>query len=175
MKEEKIYEYMENNKLNIENIVKNYSNYIKRIIKSKSNLQQEDVEELISDVFVVLWNNQEKLDISKNISPYIAGITKNLIKKKYKYINLNDNIEDFEEKLAITNDIEIYKDEANDILMNELNKMKNDEQEIFVKYYFENKKIKEIANILNFSESKIKMKLHRTKKKLKKILKERGM
>ena len=42
-------------------------------------------------------------------------------------------------------------------------------------FYFENKKIKDIANLLRFSEPKVKMKLNRARKKLKKLLKEREM
>ena len=37
----------------------------------------EDIEEIASDVFLVIWKNKEKLDINKEIAPYIAGITKN--------------------------------------------------------------------------------------------------
>ena len=42
-------------------------------------------------------------------------------------------------------------------------------------FYYKGQKIKEIANILNISESKVKMKLSRTRKKLKNKLNERGM
>ena len=42
----------------------------------------EDIEEIASDVFLVIWKNKEKLDINKEIAPYIAGITKKLILKR---------------------------------------------------------------------------------------------
>ena len=38
-------------------------------------------------------------------------------------------------------------------------------------FYYEEKKIKEISNILDISQSKVKMKLHRIRKKLKQNLK----
>ena len=174
MKKEKIYEYMNNNELNIEEIVKDYSNYIYVIITNKVKMCQDDVEEIISDVFVTLWNNQNKLDINKKLSSYLAGITKNLIKKKYSKIKEYENIDDFEEKFIFNENISLYssEEEQYDVLINELNKLKKEEKKIFLMYYFENKKIKEISEILDFSESKIKMKLNRTRKKLKKVLKE---
>ena len=175
MKKEKIYEYMENNELNIENIVNDYSNYVQTIIKSKARIGQDDVEEIISDVFVTLWNNQDRLDINKKMSSYIAGITKNLIKKKYREIKEFDNIDDFDERLIFNENLIMYStvDEQYDDLLRELNKLKEEEQKIFLMYYFENKKIKEISELLEFSESKVKMKLNRSRKKLSKILKKR--
>ena len=170
-----IYEYIENGKLNIEAVIKDYSNYVYTIINSRFKLSSADVEEIISDVFVTLWNNQEKLNINKKMSSYIAGITKNLIKKKYREIKQYENIEDFDEKLVIFENFSLYssEDENYDLLLNELNRMKVEDQKIFTMFYFENKKIKEISKILNFTESKVKMKLNRTRKKLSKKIKER--
>ena len=50
----------------------------------------------------------------------------------------------------------------------------NEEYEIFTKYYYEEKKIKQIAKELNLSTSNVKTKLHRTREKLKKILRIGG-
>ena len=177
MKKEKIYEYMKNNELNIEDIVKDYSNYVQTIIKNTARINVEDTEEIISDVFVTLWKNQEKLDINKKMSSYIAGITKNLIKKKYREIEEIENIEEFEENLIFNENITLFSEleQLDDLLINELGKMKKEEQDVFSMYYFENKKIKDIAKVLNFSESKVKMKLNRTRKKLRKVIKERKM
>lgn len=74
---EKIYTYIENNKLQMEKIMETYNNYISTIIRnSHINLSNEDVEEVILDVFLTLWKNQNKLDINKSMSAYISGITK---------------------------------------------------------------------------------------------------
>lgn len=87
---EKIYTYIENNKLQMEKIMETYNNYISTIIgNSHINLSNEDVEEVILDVFLTLWKNQNKLDINKSMSAYISGITKNLIKYKYRQCKNN--------------------------------------------------------------------------------------
>ena len=83
MNNQKIYNYMDGKILNIELAMKDYNNYIYKIIRNKyNNFSDEDIEEIILDVFLTLWNNQNKLDINQKMSSYIAGITKNLIKKK---------------------------------------------------------------------------------------------
>ena len=90
MNNQKIDNYMNGKILNIELAMKDYNNYIYKIIKNKyNNFSDEDIEEIILDVFLTLWNNQNKLDINQKMSSYIAGITKNLIKKKYR-TNNND-------------------------------------------------------------------------------------
>ena len=87
--------------LNIELAMKDYNNYIYKIIKNKyNNFSDEDIEEIILDVFLTLWNNQNKLDINQKMSSYIAGITKNLIKKKYRTNNNDENIEDYVQAIS---------------------------------------------------------------------------
>ena len=120
---EKIYTYIENNKLQMEKIMETYNNYISTIIRnSHINLSNEDVEEVILDVFLTLWKNQNKLDINKSMSAYISGITKNLIKYKYRQCKITQNIEEYEEKLIDNSNIEITL-------------LQNEKQKISIKHY----------------------------------------
>ena len=104
MSNKKIKEYIFDGKMDIANIIKDFVGYVFVIIKnSKYNFNNEDIEEIASDVFLAIWQNRKKLDISKEIKPYIAGITKNLILKKQRTMtNQNVNIE-FLEKLGYEN------------------------------------------------------------------------
>ena len=177
VKNRKIYNYMSNNILNMEDIMNDYTNYIYTIIRnSYINLPNEDVEEIVLDVFLTIWNNQNKLDINKKLSSYIVGITRNLIKKKYRNYTTNDNIEDYEDQLVDLTNIELIfsENEKQKVILNELEKMKNEDKEIFIQYYYGERKINEIAKMFNISESKVKSKLFRIRKKLKKVLNGRG-
>ena len=174
---EKIYTYIENNKLQMEKIMETYNNYISTIIRnSHINLSNEDVEEVILDVFLTLWKNQNKLDINKSMSAYISGITKNLIKYKYRQCKITPNIEEYEEKLIDNSNIEItlLQNEKQKIISEELEKIKQEDKEIFIEYYYDDKNIKEISKKNNMTESKVKSKLFRVRKRLNKILKKRG-
>lgn len=178
MEEKNIGQYIENSELDIEKIINDYSGYIYIIVKNmtKEILSNEDMEEIISDVFVVFWNNRLKIDKTKPIKSYLSGITKNLVRLKYRKIQFNYNLEDYENnlvnKLSVEESYEM--NEGNNLIEKALENMKEEDREIFLLYYYESKKIKEISKDLNISESKVKTKLHRIRKKLKKELEKGG-
>lgn len=156
--------------------------YVYIIIKNSGYLfSNEDIEEIASDVFLIIWRNKEKLDINKEISPYIAGITKNLIRKKKRDIkSINEDLKNIDElqnylfdKIDYTQN-EAEEKEQIDIVTDELTKMKEEDKNIFTYYYYESKNIKEIANILGITEIKAKSRLSRIRKKLRKELEKRG-
>ena len=57
MKQYKILEdYVENEQLNIEQVIKDYSGYVyTAIINISENLSDEDIEEILSDVFFIFY------------------------------------------------------------------------------------------------------------------------
>lgn len=172
-----IYMYIKEDVLDIDKIVEDFSGYLYTIIQNAGNFIKEDIEEIISDTYLILWNNQYKLDLDKKLSSYLVGIVKNLIKQKYKVFNNSyENIESYEDVL-ITNeglDVVIENNEVNRKIIELLNKLKEDDKEIFYEYYFYSRKIKEIAIENNISESKVKIILHRTRNKLRKELLKGG-
>ncbi len=177
VKDKKICDYIHNNELQIEKALKDYTNYVYTIIrKACSKLPKEDIEEINLDVFLTLWKNENKLNTNNNMSSYIAGITKNLIKQKYRLIKTNDNILDYEEHLVSTLNIELMhsKNEQNAIIVNELKKLKEEKRSIFTLYYYEDKSIKQISLLKKLSESKIKTELFRIRRKLETALKKKG-
>lgn len=153
--------------------------YIYIIIKNnESTFSNEDIEEIASDVFLTIWKNKEKLDINKEIAPYIAGITRNLILKKKRKVKGNvEYIEDLQNYLYKEIDVthkQIEENEKINILNNLLSKMKEEDKNIFTYYYYKSKKIKEISIMMGISEIKVKSRLSRIRKKLKKELEKRG-
>lgn len=175
--ENAIYMYIKDNVLDIDKIIDDFSGYLYTIIQNAGNFMKEDIEEIISDTYLILWNNQYKLDLDKKLSSYLVGIVKNLIKQKYKIFNNNyENIESYED-ILITNerlDVVIENNEVNRKVIELLNKIKAEDKEIFYEYYFYSRKVKEIASINNISESKVKIILHRTRNKLRKELLKGG-
>ena len=176
---DKISNFKYNNKINIEQLIKEYSKYLFKIINNISGgyLSSEDTEEIILDVFIAIWKNQDKLDDSKSIKPYISAIAHNLTKKKLsslnseiKFIELEENIKYYSENCFdnIENNINIEK------LDKILSTLSIEEYKIFTKFYYNSKKCKEIANELDISVMKVKTKLHRIRNKIKKKLKESG-
>jgi len=169
--------YIKGKVIDIDKIINDFSGYLYTIIQNAGSFAKEDIEEIISDTYLILWNNQYKLDLDKKLSAYLVGIVKNLIKQKYKiFNNTYENIENYEDILIENEklDIVIENNEVNRKIIELLNKIKPDDKEIFYEYYFYSRKIREIATLNNISESKVKVILHRTRNKLRKELLKGG-
>ena len=142
----KISSYISDNKLDIENVMKDYTNYISTIIRNNARiLSNEDIEEIILDVFMALWKNQYKLDFNKSMSAYISGITNNLIKYKIRQRKSSDtNIDDFENQIIDLDNVElsVIKNERETIISNELDLLNSIDKDIFIEYYYSQKSIK---------------------------------
>ena len=166
----------ENNELNIKQIVNDYTNYILSIAKNMcmQKLEQEDIEEIISDVFLVIWKNRNRLKRNMPMRPYIAGVSKNVIRnrlrqnKSYLFVEIEENLKNDSD----INEIIEFNEEFS-VISKELEKFGEDEK-IFVMFYCYNKKAKEISKITGLTELNIRTKLHRMRKKIKLILEERG-
>ena len=174
----KIREYYKNNELDLEVIIDEYSGYIYKIIENMAiqYLLKEDIEEIISDTFVVLWKNRDKLDKTKDLSPYIAGITKNLVREKTRVINIHNDISDYENIIQDFFKIDMLCEQREKIAIIDkaVKNMKKIDIEIFELYYYSSMKYNEISNVLNISEFTIKSKLFRIRKKIRKELLKGG-
>lgn len=179
MKNKTIREYESINEKNLDlgKIIDEYSGYIYTIIQNMSAniFNQEDIEEIISDTFFILWKNQNKIDKEKSLSSYIAGIARNLVKERLRKTNnniINDLKCDFFDIQMI--DLEYENREKIEIIKNTMEKMKEQDKDIFNLYYYGNRKINEISKILKITEFNVKSRLHRIRKKLKNELLKGG-
>ena len=173
----KEYESIDEKNLDLEKIVDEYSGYIYTIIQNMAAniFNQEDIEEIISDTFFILWKNQNKIDKEKSLSSYIAGIARNLVKERLRKTNkniINDLECDFFDIQMI--DLEYENREKIEIIKNTMGKMKEQDKDIFNLYYYGNRKINEISKILKIAEFNVKSRLHRIRKKLKNELLKGG-
>ena len=168
-----IKNYIKNNQLDIEEIIQNYTPYIYSIIRNKnSNISNEDIEEIISDVFLATWKNQEKLDVNKELSSYLAKIANNLYNKKLRNTRNDIDIDDYINILFEEESIElkIENTEREHLIYMLVNNMKPEDKDIFTLYYYNSMTMKQISKILNITEKKIKSRLFRIRKKIRKHL-----
>ena len=149
---------------NIEIIIDEYSNYVFKIVDNiiGTSLPYQDKEEIVSDVFYLLWKNQA--NINNNLKGYLGVIAKNCSYSKLRRSNKNFEYQDN----LLNNNISI-KDFDFDYMLTikqKLAKLSLEEQQIFKLYYVEGYKIKEISNKLDMKASLVKVKLYRLRKKL---------
>ncbi|MGN6710385.1 RNA polymerase sigma factor [Anaerocolumna jejuensis] len=161
-----------------EEVIDTYKNYVGAIVKSRISvsMRNEDIEEVVADVFVALWKQSDRLDAKKgNLKNYIGIIARNLainkIRGSYNLLSIDDDME-------ITGDVspeyEVMNRETRDILLHEVNTLKSLDKEIITKYYMEGETVKKIAEDMQLNPNTVKAKLLRARKKLKKSLSERG-
>lgn len=174
-KDKEIKRYIKNNELDLERIINEYSSYIAIIINNmaSTNLSNEDKEEIISEVFFILWKNKHKLDINKSLSSYIAGITRNLVKEYLRKIKINVDISDYENSLYGYDKIDFLDTNIQEIrhIEKKLENMKEIDKTIFLDFYYSSKSIKDIAKEQKMSEFSVKQRLYRIRNKIKKEVK----
>ncbi len=175
-KENTIESYIVDNQLDMPRVFDEYYHYVSAIIKNKHTIKPEDEEEMIADVFLILWKNKDRLDRKAVFSPYIAGITKRLIYRKYRELSKMIKFSQYENEMISHFNVDdiVEQKEMNDCITKNLKALGDTEYKIFKKFYYEGEKVKQIAQEMNLSSSNVKTKLHRTRKKIKEILKVGG-
>lgn len=130
--------------------------------------------------FLKVWNNADKLEVDRPLKPYLVSIArneaKNKLRKNHFAISIDDETSDIVIEEESTNDVEdnILIKEQIEIINAILDTCSENDKEIFVRFYYNFEKVKEISNICNVSESKIKMTLSRLRSKMMKALEENG-
>ena len=174
----KIEDYMKNGKVDIEKIIDDFYGYVYIIVKNGVSIAitDEDIEEMISDIFLAIWKNNTNLLKSIEIKPYLLGIAKNIIRNKYRNTEMNFSISDYEENVIDNCKIEeiVEQKEQDKIIQNKLQQLNDKEYKIFIMFYYEAKTIKEIAKLVNLSTTNVKTILHRVRKKIRKNLENGG-
>ncbi len=167
-----IKHYIKNNELDLEKIINEYSSYTATIINNmaRDSLNNEDKEEVVSEVFFILWKNKNKLDINKYLSSYIAGITRNVVKEYLRKTKVNFDISDYENILYSHDKIDLFDNSVEEIskIEKKLENMKEIDKKVFLDFYYSSKSIRDIAKEQKISEFSVKQRLYRIRNKIKK-------
>lgn len=154
----------------IDQAIEIYTPYLSTVLYNMlgNSLPQEDIEEIISDVFVALWKNVEYIDMTKGtLRSYIAATARNFalkrLSKKKDYICL-DEIELPDEMNFSDNSF------GSEAIWEAVMELGEPDNEIFVRFYKYDEKLKDISKAMGINISTIKSKLSRGKRKLKEFL-----
>ena len=178
MKEKKdIENYIINGNIDLDRIIDEYTPYVRKVIQNmvNNNLSEEDKEEIIIDTFFVLWKKYSENYYIESLSSYMAGITRNLIKEKFKSLKTNFDLEQYDNIIDYSN-FDTYLQERENLneIHNKIGNLKEIDIKIINMFYYSAKSIKDIAKELDISEVNVKTRLHRTRKKIKQELKRGG-
>ena len=152
--------------IEFDNVYEKYKNTVYRLAISYLK-NPVDAEDIVQNVFLKLHKNLKKFDNEEYLKNWLIKVTINECKTNllsyYKR----------KVRLFINNEEEQIKDkESEDEVLNSLFLLPKQDRLIIHLYYYENYKVKEIANILKMKENTVKQRLHRDREKLRDILKE---
>lgn len=163
----------------LEEIIDLYNAYITTIVGSllSSKGTKEDIEEVIEDSFIALWETAERIDYERysSIKAYIAVIARNKAKDRLRTIK-NQDLQLIDDVLIVDNSLEelIIQKEQQRIIKETLKRLKPLDWKIFIAYYYQYKKVEEIADELQMNPQTVKTRMRRGRELLKKILIKEG-
>ncbi len=139
--------------------------YVLRLVKN-----YDDAEEITFETFIRCFKSLKSFDTSKSLCSWLFTIAHNLVvdffrKQKIEYEYLDESYSasvDFREKFEAEKRLKELE-----IALGQLVPI---DREIVILFHREELSYQEISNILNLPVSTIKTRLHRARKKLKKLL-----
>ena len=160
-----------------EEVMNRYLPLVSNIVYNigRDRLSKEDMEETISDIFVILWNNTDKI-IEGKLQGYLCRIarTKALDRlSKHKKPQTLD-IEELEIQSDFSMEVTAEIDDVTEILHELIDELHEPDREIMLRYYYYQQTAPIIAKILRMNKETVNSKLRRNKEKLRLKLKERG-
>ena len=141
--------------------------WVCRVIQNR-----EDAEELTEDVFVKAFQHLESFRGESDFLTWLYRIAYNLSisavrKKKVEYLAIEDSqLSNVSEEMIQDQLGQTDSSERLDLLDLALEQLPPDDRALILLFYKEDKSIEELAQITGLSIANIKVKLHRTRKKL---------
>ena len=159
----------------LEAAIRRYSSYVSTVIYNTagSSLSKEDIEEVAQDVFLALWNNAENIR-GESITAYIGRTAHNMALNKLRTLRPALPISDTLPSEDGNPEAELEVKEFSRLLYEEIVGLGPPDSEIFIRYYYNNEKIREISADMEMNASTIKSRLRRGKERLKQILSGKG-
>ena len=154
-----------------------------RYIASKILVMREDVEECVNDVMLSIWNAIPPY-LPKNFKAYLTQSVRNRARDISRETNAwkrggrvqivgDELLSMLDDGTDLAADFEARR--AGEIISDVLNSVSEADKRIFVLRYWLGMSIEQIMHQTNFGESRVKVSLHRTRKKIADELGKRGI
>ena len=173
MKDKDLIKGLKNKKRSaLEKVIETYSAYVNVVVYNTigNAMSKEDMEEVISDVFISLWNNSEYIRDEGELRPYIGAVARN---KSINKLRERKNTVELNEKTVSDRgdpETEALKADESRRLYDAVMSLGEPDSEIMIRYYYNGEKIREISRAMDINTSTIKTKLKRSRERLKNYL-----
>jgi RNA polymerase sigma-70 factor (ECF subfamily) len=147
-----------------------YTPYVTTVVYNiiGNSMDRADLEEVVSDVFVALWQNAELVHSPKG---FLGTTARNKAKNKARELKLSLPLED---AIIVIDELDpeaqIEKRELSAAVKRAVLEMGQPEKDIFLRFYYYYQTLEEIAEDMRIPLSTVKTKLRRGRLKLKQTL-----
>ena len=141
----------------------------------------EDAEESVNDTWIDAWNSMPPHRPSI-LSTFLGKITRRIAIDKWRHRTAEKRgggeiplvLDELEDCIAHDSDVEktLEKQRLEEVINRFVHKLPEKDQKVFLCRYFYIDSIESICRQFGFSESKVKSILHRTREKLRRVLRE---
>lgn len=167
--EEKIIDAVRSGNANaFKDLIESYKDMVytlcMRMVKNKMI-----AEELTQDAFLKAYKNIHSYRKESKFSTWLYRIAYNTCLSSFRKHRIEEvELTDFNNESSVNSGlINLEEEDRNDMLRKVILNLKEDDQVIIQLFYLEELSIKEIAEVTDLNESNVKVKLHRSKQKLK--------
>lgn len=135
-------------------------------------LNREESEDIVQDILLKLWERRKELDKVENLEAFARTTARNLaIDRKEKmdnlHVTLDYQVHDRTDEGQSSNDNLLMAQEKDSFIANAINSLPEKQRSIFQLRDIEGKTYKEIATMLNITESDVKVSLFRARNEIK--------
>ncbi|MDR0748541.1 MAG: RNA polymerase sigma-70 factor [Tannerellaceae bacterium] len=139
-------------------------------------MSDADAENIVQDVFLLLWEKREVLNIQISLTAYLFSLVKNKCIDHLRHrVIANEFQQELSLKLASLEELDsafVSEEEIERFLSDAINKLPERCREIFIKSRIEGKKYREIAEELNISVNTVENQIAIALRKLRIELKD---
>lgn len=155
----------------LEFVVQEYGGQVKAAVYKNLSGMPEEIEECMDDVFLDVWNNIDRFDESKgsfrNWITAIARFRSIDYLRRYSRRRSEEDISEYENKLANDNMLEIINEDISDSMEKLLGGLSDEDRDIIPRYYWDDENVEKIADDYGVSSSSIYSRMSRARRRLK--------
>lgn len=160
----------------LEAIIDRYAPYTAAVVSNQlgAAANTQDVEELVSDVFLALWRNRDRLKTT-HLRGWLAATARNAARGRMRRLGL-PTLPAEDALLVSGGDLTELAErrERAEYIRAALDALGPPDNEVFLRYYYYNESVSQIAEEMGMNVSTVKSKLQRGRSKLKEKLEKGG-
>lgn len=164
------------NRVALHEAINRFTPYVSTVawrVLAGSTAAKEDLEEIVSDTFLALWNHASEID-SDRIRPWLAAVAKNRAIDRLRTLSPAAPLSENDPDQSPGPEDEVILRERAERLWAAVNGLPEPDRTLFIRHYYEGEKVQDAARVLGIKTATAKTKLHRGRKMLKALLSEGG-